>query len=66
MWMEVEPIFGYEFADKISITFNGELLKAEYHPDYNLCIVTAPITHKAVRSDKKNRIIKQIEKSTIR
>ena len=41
--MEVEPVFGYQFADTISITFNGELLEAAHHPDYNLCIVTAPI-----------------------
>ena len=43
IWLELEPIFGYEFAEKISIKFNGELLYQEYHPDYNLCIITAPI-----------------------
>jgi len=40
---DVEPIFGYEFADTVSVTFNGELLSAEYPADHNLCVVSAPV-----------------------
>lgn len=40
---EVEPIFGYQFADTLSVTFNGELLSTECYTDYNLCVVAAPV-----------------------
>ena len=43
VWMEVEPKFGYQYADKISIKFNGKLLKKAHYADYSLCIVSAPI-----------------------
>ena len=40
---EVEPVFGYEFADNVSVTCNGKLLSSSMYCDYNLCIVAAPI-----------------------
>lgn len=44
VWMETEPLFGYEYADHLSITFNGKPLSSAHYADYNLCVVSAPIT----------------------
>ena len=38
----LEPIFGYQFADQLTITFNGTTWEKQYS-DYNLCIFTAPV-----------------------
>lgn len=42
VWVMIEPIFGYQFADELTITMNGESLGKKLS-DYNLCIFTAPI-----------------------
>ena len=41
--IEVVPQFGYEFADQLTVTFNGKSSGKKYYPDYNLCIVSEPI-----------------------
>ena len=43
VFAETAPLFGYQFADKVAVTFNGKLLDAEREADDNLCIVSAPI-----------------------
>lgn len=42
VWAMIEPIFGYQFADQLTITLNGKSL-GEKPADDNLCIFTAPI-----------------------
>ena len=43
VWMILEPIFGYEFADRLTVTLNGEPLPGPVTADYNGCTVTAPV-----------------------
>jgi len=41
-WIDLEPVFGYEFADSLTITVNG-VTRSQQMSDYNRCIFTAPI-----------------------
>ena len=43
VYVMLEPLFGYRFADSLTVTVNGETLPATQGADYNLAIITAPV-----------------------